>query len=103
MDDIEINASSLLARELAVVRAFGRLHDAKTEAFMASEDLVDGDDTQQDTAAVIKSAAVQLRLCLSCLYHEVQSVAVAHANARGRYVRFVDGEGETLAFIYVEE
>lgn len=104
MDDIEIDASSLDKRELAVVKAFGCLHDAKSDAFMASGYLEDGDCySHQDTAAVIKAAAVQLRLCLSCLSHEVQAVAIAHANARGRYVRFIDGDGEVLAFIYVDE
>lgn len=100
--DIEIKVSTLSDKDKAAAKALGYLADAKSEATGAEIALGQGPHGYfEDEISAIHSAAVALKFVWAGLLLQVIDIARANGAERGDYARFVDDEGETVAFVYV--
>ena len=102
--DIEIKISSLLSdKDKAVVKAFGHLVEAKRKAFQADGYLRDDfKEYFEDEISAIHGAAVALKFVMAGLALQVMDIALANGAGHEDYARFVDDEGGTIAFVYVQ-
>ena len=101
--DVEIKVSTLSDKDKAVTKALGNLADARFEATNAEVALNNGPHEYfEDEVSAIHSAADALTFVWAGLLLQVTDIAKANGAGRGDYARFVDDEGETVAFVYVQ-
>lgn len=101
--NIDINISALSDKDKATVEALGHLSKAWLEASRA-ESTISGEFKYsfEDEVSAIHGAAIALKFVRAGLTLQVESIALANGAGHEDYARFVDDEGETVAFVYVQ-